>query len=443
MINKSIAVLLILRATLSTCSLGCLKCGDYDKCLFCDAKARFSVSSGSCVRTTDANCIEVNDLGECLACDAPKYFLDTTTSKCVAIPSGQVVESCLVHSGPSKCLVCSPDKFVKPGDTSDTCSAVSKKIDNCQVHKSDTACSDCLSGFFVNKQGTCSQLSSDNCMLFSEFKCQRCSQGFDSNPAMNLLGLQTASFDPFFLQELAAQISKPGFAKSSFRNCQSVSHCRRFHPSTFTCIECFSGFYFDKTLKACAPNPTVRTIEDCKTYETLTSCAVCQKGVLALDRKSCISEVELPGCATFGYSNLKIVCLSCVPGMFLHFQGHCYNRLFPSIANCKSLGVFFDGCQECKDGFVKTSDQGACLPKIGNCVGYGGQRRSVFESELCALRAGVLRRHLHLPLQTGHRCQLHGLQRELEHLRHLPQNPLKSLLDFVRSLAESGQLRCA
>jgi hypothetical protein len=109
---------------------------------------------------------------------------------------------------------------------------------------------------------------------------------------------------------------------------------------------------------------------NCKSYESLTTCAQCETGVLSLDRQSCNTEFEILGCSVYDNSMGFLRCSKCLSDWYLHFTGQCLKRSLKTIGNCLALDDLVDGCFKCRAGYMATTDFTQCLPIVPNCQSY-------------------------------------------------------------------------
>lgn len=356
----TLLVILLIGVTNQQCVAGCLKCNPSNACIICDVTNNFYLNGTTCMKSTVTNCQLISQAGVCVLCNN-NYYLNPTTSLCVAVPTNNTVANCAGYSGTITCLGCLGNYFISAG----ACAAVNITVSNCASYSANGVCSQCNSGYiFSFNNSLCNAIPSiANCLSYTYGGCKACNSGFFFNPNIYLLNISpsTSTAASYFLQT-------GGLSPTMLSTCQAttVTNCVTF--SSFnTCSGCATGYYLTSA-GACTAFP-LPVIQNCLTYSNLVTCSSCVP-MFYLSANTCVAIIAIPFCATYSQTASSTVCTSCNSTSYVSGNA-CTNRTAAvNVASCTVYSLTSDICTTCTSGFILTSNSLLCLAVISNCATY-------------------------------------------------------------------------
>lgn len=137
-----------------------------------------------------------------------------------------------------------------------------------------------------------------------------------------------------------------------------------------TCRICQKGYYLDPN-QQCQPNPK-DIIPNCVIYKNPTTCIQCKDNMFPINETSCVSPaIPVANCLVYNSTTNFISCISCTKDYYLSEPNVCTLRTpLSQIPNCVTISLTSETCAQCAANFTSTSDYGACLPSIKNCLTY-------------------------------------------------------------------------
>ena len=362
--------LMFLQPIWTACGEGTLRCNADDQALTCDASLGYTLTEHVCEKKTVEGCslISYSGSGECAICEDGK-ILDTTSVKCIAVPSDSIVDDCAVYDMNNKsCTRCAVDFYVNSSD----CARVGDtKVENCMVYSTASACSICQENYYL-KGADCIEIKLvAGCQTHTEVKCLSCASEYALDQAfetprdvttLTLTGMYTNSV--------------PQWTASNTQSvCRgtTLTHCLTLE--TFEkCSQCDSG-YFLTSNKQCELFPEVGTpfcIEP-KTSD-LTKCRKCQDMyyVNANDSDKCTAITPVTDCEL--YMPGDDLCKKCKQDKFVDMEStkNCIDRQ-NTVLNCEVYSDHLDECKTCQTGFSRSDDNLGCLDNTNhnNCTVSG------------------------------------------------------------------------
>ena len=138
-----LSVILMIQNTNSQCNEGCIKCGTDSTgataCEVCDLFSSFYMDeTNACVRREIENClIPSSNQREYLCAQCIQgYILDPAATKCVEVPSTNVVSNCRQYTLSGTCKQCYQHYYLD----GNTCEKASVEIKNCASYFGDDLC---------------------------------------------------------------------------------------------------------------------------------------------------------------------------------------------------------------------------------------------------------------------------------------------------------------
>ena len=368
--TKFLAICLILIGlTFQACDKGCLKCTTKNDCLFCDITNGYFLSNGNCALSAITNCLVLNSNGECGQCKE-NYFLDSSTKKCVAVPTANQIANCSLYGNGQVCIKCAKSFYISAGK----CAAVVKVIDNCETYSGDGFCIGCSVGSIFNaaRDGCVAKPDIGGCAAYSFVDCKTCASGFIQNLNLYFVGYQNSA------SSISADIQN--FMSSGVANdwtalsrCQKIQDDNCLTALAFNVCSICKPKFFLAADKTCRANP-FEIIEFCLTYSSLTTCTGCQSGYFLENSRKCTlvtGDKLIADCLSYDNKASSALCVLCSSTRFLSANTCSSVRVDSvNIANCKTVAVSADSCAVCNDGFILTTDGKKCLAAISNCTDY-------------------------------------------------------------------------
>lgn len=352
---------LLTAPTTSTCSKGCLRCGEDQKCILCDSSEYYYSKNEGCEKMSKENCDVISSLGDCLSC-SKNYFLDINTIKCVNVEKPLV--NCLVHLSATECSECDAGFYLEGLN----CLKIPEVIKECVNYLGKDQCKICRKPFGLSSDGKLCLGREEfrDCALFSNFKCHACQSGyfFNENYYADLYFKGSVLNENFFSFMNAVnngsgdKFAPSGCQKINVKNCLTVE-------SADKCKVCEND-YFLKIDKTCEKNPFV-PIDKCEIYFDHLKCLKCKNGFWLENSKTCKAIIPINSCSLYD-QNVESICLKCSSGFFL--QTNTCNERKATVTNCDSYFNNKDDCEKCLLGFVLTSDKKKCIKEIPNCSMY-------------------------------------------------------------------------
>ena len=240
----------------------CIRYQANSKCQECEESSMLSDDSTLCLKITESSCKTYLDPSNCKSCEGNLVigYIDDSNGSVVSGLNGEdlwALRAICHDSGISNCqsarkshpknicLMCEPDHFLLDEFT---CSAVTDRIDNCEIYFSDGVCSECANNHLLSQD-------KKECLYDTSFLGQHCQEGK-------------------FLNEPSCFMCQPGFYFDSNNNCvpclmDGCSICSSDRSAS--CRVCKDGYYMNGTLQ-CVKNGTLSrqasTLEEDQVQET-------------------------------------------------------------------------------------------------------------------------------------------------------------------------------
>ena len=315
------------------------------KCHECKEDYYLTKDRFACVKTN--NCTYGNGYNDkCEYCE-DGFYLDLNNRICSSNQEDNDYKHCLLYQ--DNCTKCTDDYFLSENSK---CS----NSTNCSIVINGT-CDKCKEGFYLGKLDLkCNSI--ENCIKSKVFNlCEECDDNFAS---LGYICVSTVTDE-----------------NHNLKNCK-VAKMNKI----LICSECKNNYYINETDNLCYPND--KKFLHCKRVgvkpDRNETCIECEVDYYLGDDGKC-SIVD--GCAQ-SYDSGKI-CLECKQGMCLHSYSNyqsCSNnsqlyKLVPAneiCFRCKEIEYFEEKCQECEEGYSKTSkgyciDDSLCDKRIeGKCI---------------------------------------------------------------------------
>lgn len=395
---KLIAFLLLLLTISNTkqaCAAGCLTCTSANNCIIPDLSKNYVLSNNTAVLSTQTNCAQLNADGSCASC-AAGYFLDSTTAKCVVVPTASQIASCSFYNTASSCRLCAAGFYLN----NNACTAVTTTIANCNAYANATTCYTCATGYILSLDGlSCVSVSSvQNCSGYSFVSCSSCANGYYLNRnayldnGIALLNSTNASASTStsssnntstststnanvtanntFANFAYGILTDANYSGAAFCVSSANTNCLTFTVDSAVCTQCNAGYFLDTT-GVCNAYPA-QPIANCAIYNNATSCNSCATGYL-LNSNACTAIANsalIQNCATYATNTSSVSCLTCATGYYLASANTCTQRSASlNLANCATFSNTQDTCTACSTGYYLYSSTN-CLPVIANCTSY-------------------------------------------------------------------------
>lgn len=271
----------------------------------------------------------VADEDKCQECSSNSY-LSNTAKECIDFPDGII--GCRTYTDAETCISCSEGRYL----AENVCISVETPITKCVYYTNATTCLICESGYYLNND-ICVKATAQNCTTYASIaSCATCPSG----AVLQLADGITSCIAKNKTGCLVININSP-----------------------HGCLKCSNEFYLDSG-ECQAPNP----IENCESYETKTTCAICNASyALSVDKTACLSDASISPFINSNCVNSVVlatpICTRCNPG-FYFVEGACTG----------SCNIDVKGCFACKH--TNPSVCYICSPdyyqgKDGSCTFFG------------------------------------------------------------------------
>lgn len=241
-----------------------------------------------------------------------------------------------------------------------------------------SGCSECLFGFNLTSNGTCSNRSSSsssvcnfsNCdKCFSWGGCNQCSSGYILNVQnFTCTSANCTIGNCLICYQSRCEVCKNGYYLqygSCIPDCGNLcTECS----NTRVCLGCIANYLLDSSLNKCVPDCNSRFNGTCSVCLNLLICSTCKTGyVPAYQGTVCqkASDCKDKNCKTCTNSS----CSVCKIGYKLLGNGSCSEDIC-YIDNCLSCSSFYS-CTACATGYSLVSNT-TCLPScssnVSNCI---------------------------------------------------------------------------
>lgn len=360
----------------ASCGVGTLSCSKSSgtpKSVICDFFNSYVLDpkTFSCKKTSVPNCLVPklpHSSSSCYLCKNG-HVIDSQTNQCVPVQAQSLKENCEQYSTPSfSCLKCASDFYVSAG----ACMSLGEeRIEYCDIYKSQTECQVCQPGTYLEDK-KCKVFSPiQNCYLHRNIKCDRCQDDHflnsSANPPFNQSTFLFNTFDfsmyvksdptyEYFTRDFSSEVCQKG----------SINQCK-VYDSFSTCKECHEGYYVN-TSKRC-DRLQEPPISGCEVYTSATVCAKCKfKYILNQSTGQCSEAKDVESCAEYHATQNK--CIRCEKKLYLSGSGMCTGERVDSvsIASCEETAPDKDECLECKEGYSLSSRNKFCYKDIVNCT---------------------------------------------------------------------------
>ena len=385
---KLIALLLLLLTFSSTqqaCAAGCLMCDSSSNCIVPDLSQNYVLSNNTAVASTLTNCFYLNADGTCASCDA-QYYLDSTTSKCVAVPTASLITNCSYYNTATSCSLCAAGFYL----SSNVCTAVTTTVSNCAAYTDATTCSSCSSGYMLSlDSSSCVSTSSvSDCSGYTYVTCGSCAGNYflNRNNYLSENLMSTTSTDQTNLAVYARNvINSTSYFGEDVCASTANTNCTTFATDSTACTQCNTSYYLD-TSGVCNAYPTM-PILNCSVYTAAAVCATCSSGYL-LQSNLCVAittSALIANCSTYNNSVSTVTCTACTSTYYLSSNACTLRSNSASISNCATYTVTADTCAICSTGFQLSSDKLQCYANIANCSVYSiPAKNSTLQCSTCA-----------------------------------------------------------
>ena len=316
-----------------------LNCWHYKsptECLHCINGYYPNPTADTCIKAPVEipGCLSYDTAG-CVRCDPTKYYLDTTTQKCVLLPTTfTLVDHCGAYSGASSttvaCSYCTTGYALNTAKTQCVSIGSVIPIDGCVYYSGSNTCAVCEPTYYLNN-GQCSSPPANiaNCRTFSAAGvCAVCNANY----------VATATGSACILVE------DP--------NCVA-------HTTTLLCAVCNSGSYPDGS-GACIADATKPGTTHCAVYDATQKCTQCDPAYYINSSNVCVLRpVGDPNCSIY----VNNVCTACTNGNYLKPDNTCAAG---GVSDCAQYATSSStSCLKCNTGFVPSTDNTKCL---ANCI---------------------------------------------------------------------------
>ena len=268
----------------------------------------------SCVSVGD--CAAYGDNCRCTSCNGVKIPVNTGTLCCKEIPS------CNTYDANCNCTACSGTNVIPVNSNKKCC----KEIANCNSYKDDCSCSSCASNDSTHSYR---YPSTDGSVCCEQKNCT--SYNNSCGCASCTTGQQPEPYNP----------------TGSCIDC-AVSQCTRYEDSSnlCKCITCDTGYDLNTSaygsLDTRYSNQCCKHVDNCNTYESDCSCAVC-------------TGDKIPGTQVDQYNEpLGSVCCSPITGCSTYIKSGSYS---------------YCGCGQCSSGYTQ-AEYDLCCQNRENCASY-------------------------------------------------------------------------
>ena len=349
-------------------------------CTVCSPGNGFSTTANDLNNNT---CVNADTINNCSKYDIQDP-LNNSTFACIECTNEFYLSgnSCVERDNLPGCAVFKKDANVCE-ECSDNylfndegvCEILNVGILNCSLYQNDTTCLECFTKFYLSEDGgACNEVPEanlyDNCIAWSsETDCSACDPGYWLETPQKCTFSEAQ--DCLTYESLTACSNcVPGWfleanAQQGITSCvpSTIDNCNIFVLNENKCSEC-SGDFVTNEVGDCIQVAT--PIQDCKVYDNTTSnCKICNPlTILSTDGKTCVPATGLTSftsCSQMKYRS-EPVCVACNPGYFFN-NGQCTDCA--DGVNTRSGCLYCDynlpkRCLVCKSSYWMNS--------LGNCV---------------------------------------------------------------------------
>lgn len=307
--------------------------------------------------------------GKCLVCKE-NYYVDATDGSCVEVSFDQKVENCVEYDSNTSCTRCQTGFFL---DTNKNCAEFKNGVENClqPLASNDKLCEQCLPGKLLSSDGSqCLDPPSEVCSSFKNAQCIECNDGFVLNPNNYLLTVSNYLTSNYGRQTLNQLLR--GYVLKDLKYLDNivctnptVSNCLQLKKFN-ECEVCKDGHFLNDD-KDCVVNPEDQ-IQHCLLYKTNLECLLCKDNYyfVSNDPSICLEGKIVENCEE--YSVNEDSCAKCFPDFYLD-SDECKERVASkNMVTCAVFNVTKDECATCKDTFALTL--AGCQPGIESCGEY-------------------------------------------------------------------------
>ena len=378
--------LLVLLFALATqlkakCGEGCLSCHKNSpkefECKVCDMHNGYTLNTDKiCVKSLIENCqiqSSNHSLKLCLKCK-DDHVLDLETEACVPVPSSSKIEFCDSYLTINHCEFCAEGYSIVDG----ICSKVTEPIEGCLVYNSEgTVCLQCRTRKHLKENKCVDFKSQDKCFLYTEEICAECKEGYVYSPDFfSFSPMNSRLAHKYIMAKNLPYNIIPPFELTCIE--RQIPHCVSYI-NFDQCSICEEGYYLDSQ-RVCQENPANKIL-NCEKYLDESTCLECHSDYF-LNTNLCQERTKTEFCSV--YETTSSTCLECDEHHFL-IGSICVDRNFSTnIEYCAKLKIDADECETCKDRFVKTEDNLACLIEVPNCDTYEANSSKNTDILLCS-----------------------------------------------------------
>ncbi len=370
MLKAFIIALLAIAGTRQDCKAGCLKCDTAGNCLVADLTNNYYLNGTTATKITLDNCQMITHDGKCSLCDS-KYYVDSTTGKCVAVPTANLITNCEYYSTATACTICATDYYL----SANACVAVETAITNCLYYSGVSSCSYCKDGYLLSLDATTcvAAPTTSNCSDYSFVECKTCESGYVLYPnnylTYNFGELSTSDKNDLANYAYDIQLNYEQLIGQYACQVDSTDNCSDFDEGTNTCTACLFGWYLDSDAM-CIAYPD-EPIYECAHYSAVSTCIECNNGFYFKSGKCTAIDGtnSIANCATYNNAATSVQCLACSSNFYLT-NNSCTARdksADNKITNCATYAVSADKCGTCASGYVLTTDGLTCNAAIAFC----------------------------------------------------------------------------
>ncbi|EAR81858.2 zinc finger lsd1 subclass family protein (macronuclear) [Tetrahymena thermophila SB210] len=331
------------------CSPPCLTCSiNANKCLSCIETYKFDSQFKICMIICDSSCATCTQplkSTSCSSCNDQRVLIN---NQC--LPCQPPCATCAKTT--TNCTSCLQNYTLNP--QTNTCKSLChQNCKTCLHPYSDTSCSSCYDGYYLNNINQCLQCQSpcQNCQKVA-IQCKSCIDGYILNQSTLecVLNCDKSCKTCFSPQNSNACTSCPdGFylINNSCKNCDFP--CQTCQISPQECLSCFNNYKLENVLKQCTPICDI-SCKSCYQPQDPSQCIECAFGYFLNSQNKCqICESPCSSCVD-NPSN----CISCLETYYsIPLNGICIKMNCDETCFTCSKDNDRQACIKCKEGFVK------------------------------------------------------------------------------------------
>ena len=339
-----------------TCQKGCLLCRQ-STCVICDNKNNFYKVGDICTQKMLDFCLESFDGEKCQECE-DGYYIDFQNQKCVGFPNEKrEVSNCKTFRFEKECVSCKSGFFLINGN----CQTVEKAVDKCISYSDPKTCSGCDKSMLSDDGKQCLPFEDSNCMFISTIQCIQCKTNYILYMNKYLHDFNTWDTNKLKKYNIY-KIENPYYSVCVALN---VANCTTYE-SFSSCRVCNDG-YFRNPNGLCSLLPE-EPIQSCFEYQTQNVCIQCLEGYYIKSLSECEPHgLKISLCEKMSMET-KDLCNECTEGYFLD-SNSCVQRILV-INQCKTLDLSSDQCSVCEDGYTLNDNNTLCLVQVNYCATY-------------------------------------------------------------------------